>query len=94
MFRIYNSGLIKFNDVDTILVVLDDFSSENCPAESSVLFDHTRADNELGASIFWVRPNMLLGEPLDQFLTFWQTKRDGRRRSVVEVRQWIRAIKN
>jgi hypothetical protein len=62
------------------------FRSENCPAESLVLFDHARANDELGASIFWIRPDMLLGEPLEQFLAFWQIKRDGRRRGVVEIR--------
>ena len=50
-----------------------------------MLFEHAHANTELGASIFWVRPDMLLGEPLEQFLAFWQTKRDGRRRGVVEV---------
>jgi hypothetical protein len=44
-----------------------------------------RADDELGASVFWVRPEMLLGEPLEQFLAFWQTKRDGKRRGIVEI---------
>jgi hypothetical protein len=28
----------------------------------------------------------VLGEPLERFLAFWQTKRDGRRRGVVEIR--------
>jgi hypothetical protein len=55
------------------------------PGGSLVLFDHARAHDELGASVFWVRPDMLLGEPLEQFLAFWQTKRDGRRRGAVEV---------
>lgn len=31
------------------------------------------------------RPDMLLDEPLESFLAFWQTKRDGRRRGVVEI---------
>jgi hypothetical protein len=68
-----------------ILVMKNDFGSEMCPVESAVLFDHARADDELGASIFWIRPDMLLGEPLEQFLAFWQTKRDGRRRGTVEI---------
>jgi hypothetical protein len=48
--------------------------------------DHRRAHDELQASIFWVRPDMLLGEPLEHFLTHWERKRDGRRRGIVEVR--------
>lgn len=64
----------------------NDFMTENCPAESLVLFDHARVHEELGASVFWVRPDMLLGEPLEQFLAHWERKRDGTRRGIVEVR--------
>ncbi len=85
VFGSYVSDVNEPNDVDVILVMRHDFRSEECPAASSVLFDHARANDELGASIFWVRPDMLLGEPLEQFLAFWQTKRDGRRRGVVEI---------
>ena len=73
------------NDVDVVLVMRNSFRSEDCPPESSVLFDHARADDELGASVFWVRPDMLLGEPLERFVEFWQTKRDGRQRGIVEI---------
>jgi hypothetical protein len=86
VFGSYVSDVDEPNDVDVILVMRNEFRSEECPAESLVLFDHERADRELGASVFWVRPDMLLGEPLEQFLAFWQTKRDGRRRGVVEIR--------
>jgi hypothetical protein len=86
VFGSYVSDVSEPNDVDVILVMQNDFRSQECPAESAVLFDHARANDELGASIFWVRPDMLLGEPLEQFLAFWQTKRDGRRRGVVEIK--------
>jgi hypothetical protein len=85
VFGSYVSEVSEPNDVDVVLVMRNDFRSENCPAESSVLFDHARANDELEASVFWVRPDMLLGEPLEQFLAFWQTKRDGRRRGIVEL---------
>jgi hypothetical protein len=85
VFGSYVSDVSEPNDVDVILVMRNEFRSEDCPAESSVLFDHARVHTELGASVFWVRPDMLLGEPLEQFLAFWQTKRDGRRRGVVEI---------
>ncbi|MFI5455984.1 MAG: DUF6932 family protein [Isosphaerales bacterium] len=85
ILRALISDVNEPNDVDVILVMGNDFRAEDCPAESLVLFDHARANAELGASIFWVRPEMLLGEPLEQFLAFWQTKRDGRRRGVVEI---------
>ena len=85
VFGSYVSDVTEPNDVDVILLMRNDFRSEDCPSESSVLFDHARANDELGASIFWARPDMLLGEPVEQFLAFWQTKRDGRRRGVVEL---------
>jgi hypothetical protein len=86
IFGSYVSDEPQPKDVDVILVMRNEFRPENCTAESVVLFDHARADAELGASVFWVRPDMLLGEPLEQFLAFWQTKRDGKRRGLVEIR--------
>jgi hypothetical protein len=86
VFGSYVSDVPEPNDVDVIVVLRDDFEVERCPPECAVLFDHARADTELGASVFWVRPGMLLGEPLEQFLAHWQRKRDGRRRGIVEIR--------
>lgn len=86
VFGSYVSDVAEPNDVDVILVMRSDFVIENCPVESLVLFDHRRADEELGASVFWLRPEMLLGEPLDEFLTRWERKRDGKRRGIVEIR--------
>jgi len=86
VFGSYVSDKEAPNDVDVILVMRDDFRSETCPAGSSALFDHSRAHDELGASIFWVRPDMLMGEPLVAFLSHWQTKRDGTQRGIVEIR--------
>jgi predicted nucleotidyltransferase len=86
IFGSYVSDKAEPNDLDVILVMHGHFATESCPAESLILFDHARADEELGASIFWVRPDMLLGEPLEQFLAHWERKRDGSRRGIVEVR--------
>jgi hypothetical protein len=86
VFGSYVSDIAEPNDVDVILVMHNDFAAEDCPADSLVLFDHTRAHNEMGASIFWVREDMLLGEPLEQFLAHWEQKRDGGRRGIVEIR--------
>jgi hypothetical protein len=85
IFGSYVSNVSEPNDLDVILVMRNAFRSEDCPAEAAVLFDHARANDDIGASVFWVRPDMLLGEPVEDFLAFWQTKRDGRRRGVVEV---------
>jgi hypothetical protein len=86
IFGSYVSDVPEPNDVDVILVMRNDFRTEGCPANSQVLFEHGRAHDELQASVFWVRPDMLLGEPLEQFLAHWERKRDGRRRGIVEVR--------
>ena len=86
VFGSYVSDVAEPDDVDVILVMQNDFAVMLCPADSLVLFDHARAHDELGASIFWVRPDMLLSEPLEQFLDYWQQKRDGRRRGIVEIR--------
>ena len=85
IFGSYVSDVPEPNDVDVILVMRSDFATESCPADSLALFDHARADAELGASVFWVRPEMLLGESLEQFLAHWERKRDGRRRGIVEI---------
>jgi hypothetical protein len=74
------------NDIDVVLVMRDSFALRQCPAESLALFDHLRASAELGASIFWVRPGMLIVETLDQFIASWQVKRDRTRRGIVEIR--------
>jgi hypothetical protein len=86
VFGSYVSDIPVPNDVDVILVMREEFNPDSCPVESLVLFEHGRAGAELGASIFWVRPGMLLGEPLEQFLAHWQRKRDGTLRGLVEIR--------
>jgi hypothetical protein len=50
------------------------------------LFDHISAAEEFGASIFWMRPSMLILETLDDFINHWQIKRDRTRRGIIEVR--------
>ena len=73
------------NDVDIILVMDDEFRLEQCPIEARGLFDHATAQARYGASIFWVRPGLLLGETLEDFVSHWQIKRDGSKRGIVEV---------
>ena len=73
------------NDVDIILVMRDDFVLENCAGVTRKLFEHEEAEEEFGASIFWIRPSLLLLETLDEFLSHWQLKRDRTRRGIVEV---------
>lgn len=85
VFGSYISDKVSPNDIDAILVMQDQFRPSQCPPEALVLFDHARATSELGASISWIRPGMLIGEQLDQFIAHWRVKRDGSKRGIVEV---------
>lgn len=73
------------NDVDILLVMRDDFSLSACFGESRKLFYHDEAEAEFGASVFWIRPSMLVQDTLEEFIGHWQTKRDLGRRGIVEV---------
>jgi hypothetical protein len=69
-----------------VLILTNDFRRQACPEETRGLFDHHRATAQFGASIFWLRPAMLLTDNLEDFIAHWQLKRDGTRRGIVEVR--------
>ncbi len=73
------------NDVDIVLVMHDDFDLLACVEEARGLFDHERAEREFGASVFWIRPSLLILETLEEFVAHWQIKRDRTRRGIVEV---------
>ncbi len=72
-------------DLDIILVMRTGFQSSQAPLESQMLFDHEQADSEFGASIFWIRTDLLILETVEEFLDYWQTRRDGGRRGIIEV---------
>jgi hypothetical protein len=73
-------------DVDIVLVMAADFWLEHAPRESLTLFSHPDAEARFGASVFWVRQGMLPEAQMQEFLDTWQTKRDGTRRGLLEVR--------
>jgi hypothetical protein len=73
------------NDVDVILIMRDDFKSEQCLPAARPLFDHVSAERAFGASVFWVRPGLLIHDTLEQFVQRWQRKRDNGLRGIVEV---------
>ncbi len=85
VFGSYVTDKLNPNDVDVILIMDDEFRLEQCPIEAKALFDHATAQARYGASVFWVRPGLLLGETIDEFVSHWQIKRDGSRRGIVEV---------
>ncbi|MEI7700722.1 MAG: hypothetical protein WCK86_13065 [Planctomycetia bacterium] len=72
------------NDVDIFMVFDDDFDASGCDRETLMMLDHATADAYFGASVFWLRrPAAFGGEQAT--IDFWQTKRDGSRRGIVEV---------
>jgi hypothetical protein len=85
IFGSYVTAKADPNDVDVVLVMDDAFRLEDCPIESRGLFDHALAQARYGASLFWVRPGMLTQESIDDFIAYWQIKRGGSQRGIVEV---------
>ncbi len=85
IFGSYITAKPEPRDVDVVLVMNDDFSLAACDEQTRLLFDHSRAEAEVGASIFWLCPSVLLRGSLENFLLGWGTKRDLTRRGIVEV---------
>jgi hypothetical protein len=85
LFGSYITAKAEPQDVDIVLVMSDSFSIDVCNEETQVLFDHQRAENEIGASVFWLTPGALLRGSLEDFLLRWGTKRDLTVRGIVEV---------
>jgi hypothetical protein len=62
----------------------DSFDVRNVSNEARLVFDHGAAQNSLGASVFWIRRLAALGGE-ETAISFWQIKRDGGMRGIVEV---------
>jgi GH25 family lysozyme M1 (1,4-beta-N-acetylmuramidase) len=62
----------------------DTFDAAHLTGDASLLFDHAAAQAHFGTSVFWLR--RLAAWPDEQTaIEFWQVKRDGGRRGIVEV---------
>ncbi len=72
-------------DVDIILVMTDDFEVSTCDEQTEPLFDHLRAQQVFGASVFSVRPTTTFGVSVDEFIAYWQIKRDQSQHGIVAV---------
>ena len=73
------------NDIDIILIMRDDFREEDYTEDLLPVLDNQRAQNDLGASVFWIRSGSILLESVDDFVAYWQIKRDLTRRGIVEI---------
>jgi hypothetical protein len=72
------------NDVDVFLLMEDSFDVGSVLGEARLVFDHAAADAHFGASVFWSRRLAALGGE-QAAIEFWQTKRDGGLRGIVEI---------
>ncbi len=86
VFGSFVSTAVAPRDVDVVLVMAADFRLEDAPRESRTLFSHPDAEARYGASVFWVREGMLPADLMRDFLETWQTKRDGTKRGIVEIK--------
>jgi hypothetical protein len=85
IFGSYVTAKPEPNDVDIILVMRDDFTGREYDPDIFPVFDHLRAQIDLGASLFVIRPSFIFNESVDEFLAHWQVKRDSGQRGIVEV---------
>jgi hypothetical protein len=85
VFGSFVSAVPEPRDVDVVLVMSSAFRLENCPQESRSLFSHAGAEAWYGASVFWLREEMLPDAAMREFLRAWQIKRDGTLRGILEV---------
>ena len=84
IFGSFVTNRIEPNDVDIFRVMGDAFDASQLGGEAPILFDHAAAQAHFGASVFWLRG--LAAWPNEQAaVEFWQVKRDGGRRGIVEV---------
>lgn len=72
------------NDVDVFLLMEDAFDSSALTGEAALLFDHGAADAHFGASVFWLR-RMAAWEGEQAAVEYWQVKRGGGYRGIVEI---------
>ncbi len=71
-------------DIDIFILMDNDFDVSKVTGETKILFDHIAAQNYEGASIFWLRKMSAL-EGEEKAVNYWQLKRDGNKRGIVEV---------
>ncbi len=72
------------NDVDVFLLMEDTFDAARLTGEGRRLFDHAAAQSHFGASVFWLRRSAAW-EGERAAVEYWQLKRDGGHRGVVEI---------
>jgi hypothetical protein len=72
------------NDVDVFFIMEDGFDPALLAREAQRLFDHTAAQAQFGASVFWFRLLACL-EGEQAAVEYWQVKRGGGSRGIIEI---------
>jgi hypothetical protein len=72
------------NDVDVFLIMEDSFDPALLTAEARRLFDHSAAQAQFGANVFWLRRLACL-EGEQAAVEYWQVKRGGGSRGIIEI---------
>ena len=85
VFGSYVTAKPNPNDVDILLVMRNDFDVSEYDEHTKSLFDHLQSQSRFGASVFSIRPSTVLLETVDQFIAFWQIKRDQSEHGIVEI---------
>jgi predicted nucleotidyltransferase len=85
IFGSYVTDKAKPNDIDIPLIMTDDFEVPACDEQTQSLFDHLRAQEIFGASVFSIRPSTAFRVSVDEFIAGWQIKRDQSRHGIIEV---------
>ena len=71
-------------DVDIFLLMEDSFDADQVYGEVALVFDLQKAQNVLGASVLWIRKQMVISSE-QEAIEDWQIKRNKSRRGIVEV---------
>ena len=84
IFGSFVTAKVEPNDVDIFLIMEDGFDPALVIGEARRLFDHSAAQAQFGASVFWLRRLACLdGE--EAAVEYWQVKRGGGSRGIIEV---------
>jgi hypothetical protein len=86
VFGSFVTGKPEPRDVDLILVMEDAFDVAKVSEEVEVVFRHSEADAQLGASVFWVTRSGAFGGE-QAMIEYWQTRREGGLRGIIEIIQ-------
>ena len=88
VFGSFVTDKLEPHDVDVFIVMDDAFDASALPSEAALVFDHSAADAHFGASVFWV-PRLAAFGGEHAAVEYWQVKREGGRRGIVEITEEI-----